>query len=39
MITTSKDGFATSRARFEYGLKDWVSGCDVDFKREITEKD
>ncbi len=39
MITTSKDGFATSQTlRLLNSLKDWVSSCDVDFKREAFEK-
>ncbi len=35
----SKDSFATSRT-FEIlnSLKDWVSSCDVDFKRETLKK-
>lgn len=39
MITTSKDGFCDkSDAEILNSLKDWVSSCDVDFKREALKK-
>ncbi len=38
MITTSKDGFATSQTLILNSLKDWVLSCDVDFKREALKK-
>lgn len=39
MITTSKDGFCDkSDAEILNSLKDWVSRCDVDFKREALKK-
>ncbi len=37
MITTSKDGFATSQTEILNSLKDCLS-CDVDFKREALKK-
>ncbi len=40
MITTSKDGFCDrSDAEILNSLKDWVSSCDVDFKREAEKID
>ena len=39
MITTSKDGWCEkSDAEILNNLKDWVSSCDVDFKREALKK-
>lgn len=39
MITTSKDGFCDkSDAEILNSLSDWVSRCDVDFKREALKK-
>ena len=39
MITTSKDGWCEkSDAEILNSLKDWVSSCDVDFKREALKK-
>lgn len=39
MITTSKDGFCDkSDAEILNSLKDWVSRCDVSFKREALKK-
>lgn len=39
MITTSKDGFCDkSDAEILNSLRDWVSSCDVDFKREALKK-
>lgn len=39
MITTSKDGCCSkSDAEILNSLKDWVSSCDVDFKREALKK-
>ena len=39
MIITSKDGWCDkSDAEILNSLKDWVSSCDVDFKREALKK-
>lgn len=39
MITTSKDGWCSkSDAEILNSLRDWVSSCDVDFKREALKK-
>lgn len=40
MITTSKYGWCDDKSDAEIlnSLKDWVSSCDVDFKREALKK-
>lgn len=39
MIATSKDGWCDkSDTQILNSLKDWVSSCDVDFKREALKK-